>query len=93
VKLRLVFDAMHAITGPYAKRILEDMLGAKAGSVINAVPLEDFGGGHPDPNLVYAKELADLMFSENAPYFRRGFRWRWRPQYDCRGKLFCHSQR
>jgi phosphoglucomutase len=67
--ISLIFDAMHAITGPYAKRILEDMLGAKAGSVINAVPLEDFGGGHPDPNLVYAKELADVMFSDNAPTF------------------------
>ena len=67
--ITLVFDAMHAITGPYAKRILEDILGAKEGSVINAVPLEDFGGGHPDPNLVYAKELADLMFSDHAPTF------------------------
>ncbi len=67
--ISLVFDAMHAITGPYAKRILEDILGAKPGSVINAVPLEDFGGGHPDPNLVYAKELADLMFSDHAPTF------------------------
>jgi phosphoglucomutase len=67
--ISLVFDAMHAITGPYAKRILEDMLGAKPGSVINATPLEDFGGGHPDPNLVYAKELADLMFSDHAPTF------------------------
>jgi len=68
-KISLVFDAMHAITGPYAKRILEDILGAKAGSVINGTPLEDFGGGHPDPNLVYAKELADLMFSDHAPTF------------------------
>lgn len=67
--ITLVFDAMHAITGPYAKRILEDRLGAKLGSVINAMPLEDFGGGHPDPNLVYAKELADLMFSDHAPTF------------------------
>jgi phosphoglucomutase len=67
--ISLVFDAMHAITGPYAKRILEDILGAKSGSVINATPLEDFGGGHPDPNLVYAKELADLMFSDHAPTF------------------------
>jgi phosphoglucomutase len=67
--ISLVVDSMHAITGPYAKRIFEDMLGAKPGSVINAEPLEDFGGGHPDPNLVYAKELADLMFSDNAPTF------------------------
>ena len=61
------FDAMHAITGPYAKRILEDRLGAAPGSVINAIPKEDFGGGHPDPNLVYAHELAELMYSAKAP--------------------------
>ncbi|MGR9115762.1 MAG: alpha-D-glucose phosphate-specific phosphoglucomutase [Gammaproteobacteria bacterium] len=67
--ITLRFDAMHAITGPYAKRILEDMLGAKPGSVINAVPLEDFGGGHPDPNLAHAKELAEEMFSLTAPTF------------------------
>jgi phosphoglucomutase len=68
-QLSLRFDAMHAITGPYATRILEDMLGAPKGSVINAVPLEDFGGHHPDPNLAHAKELAELMFSANAPDF------------------------
>ncbi|MCV6606287.1 MAG: alpha-D-glucose phosphate-specific phosphoglucomutase, partial [Porticoccaceae bacterium] len=45
------FDAMHAVTGPYAREIIENQLGAPAGSVINAAPLEDFGGGHPDPNL------------------------------------------
>ncbi len=67
--ITLCFDAMHAITGPYAKRILEDQLGAPAGSVINAVPLEDFGGGHPDPNLAHAKELAEKMYSESAPVF------------------------
>ena len=67
--LTLRFDAMHAITGPYAKKILEDMLGAKPGSVINAIPLEDFGGGHPDPNLAHAKELAEEMFSLTAPTF------------------------
>lgn len=67
--ITLCFDAMHAITGPYAKRILEDMLGAPAGSVINGIPLEDFGGGHPDPNLTYAHELAELMFSDHAPTF------------------------
>jgi len=65
----LCFDAMHAVTGPYAKDILEKQLGAAGGSVINAVPLEDFGGGHPDPNLTYAKSLADKMFSDNAPDF------------------------
>ncbi|MDC9724917.1 MAG: alpha-D-glucose phosphate-specific phosphoglucomutase [Gammaproteobacteria bacterium] len=61
------FDAMHAITGPYAKEILENKLGAKAGTVINGTPLTDFGNGHPDPNLTYAKELVDEMFSDNAP--------------------------
>ncbi len=67
--ITLCFDAMHAITGPYAKRILEEMLGAPVGTVINGEPLEDFGGGHPDPNLVHAKELAQLMFNDNAPVF------------------------
>ncbi len=54
---RMRFDAMHAVTGPYAHAILEDRLGAPEGTVINAVPLPDFGGGHPDPNLVHAREL------------------------------------
>ena len=57
----LAFDAMHAVTGPYAKRVFEDLLGAPAGSVRNGIPLEDFGGGHPDPNLTYAHDLADLL--------------------------------
>ena len=57
----LAFDAMHAVTGPYAKRVFEDLLGAPAGSVRNGIPLEDFGGGHPDPNLTYAQDLADLL--------------------------------
>ncbi len=61
------FDAMSAVTGPYAKAILEDALGAAPGSVINAEPLEDFGGHHPDPNLVHAKHLLDLAFSPQAP--------------------------
>lgn len=68
-RITLCFDAMHAITGPYAKRILEDILGAKSGSVINGIPLEDFGGGHPDPNLAHAHELAELMFGDNSPVF------------------------
>ncbi|WNB75846.1 alpha-D-glucose phosphate-specific phosphoglucomutase [Methylomonas koyamae] len=67
--ITLKFDAMHAITGPYAKHILEDVLGAAPGSVFNAVPLEDFGGGHPDPNLVHAHELAEIMFGPNPPTF------------------------
>jgi phosphoglucomutase len=65
--ISLLFDAMSAITGPYAKRILVDMLGASPESLINAVPLEDFGGHHPDPNLAHAHELAERMFSDNAP--------------------------
>jgi phosphoglucomutase len=65
----LRFDAMSAITGPYAKRILEEVLGAAPGSVVNAVPLPDFGGHHPDPNLVHAKDLYDLMMGPDAPDF------------------------
>lgn len=64
---RIRYDALHAVTGPYARRILVDLLGAPANSVVNAVPLEDFGGGHPDPNLVYAKPLVDFAFGENPP--------------------------
>lgn len=63
------FDAMNAITGPYATRILEGVLGAPPGTVVNGTPLEDFGGHHPDPNLVHAKDLYDLMMSEAAPDF------------------------
>jgi phosphoglucomutase len=63
------FDAMHAVTGPYARRILEGELGAKPGTVVNGVPLPDFGGHHPDPNLVYAKDLYDLMMGSQAPDF------------------------
>jgi phosphoglucomutase len=66
---RLRFDAMHAITGPYAREILEQQLGAPAGSVINGEPKQDFGGGHPDPNLTYAEELVAEMFSASAPDF------------------------
>ena len=66
---RMRFDAMHAVTGPYARRILEEMLGAPKGTVINGTPSPDFGGGHPDPNLVYAKDLFDLMMSPDAPDF------------------------
>jgi phosphoglucomutase len=63
------FDGMHAVSGPYAKAIIEGVLGAPAGTVINAVPLEDFGGGHPDPNPVNAAELIALMDGANAPDF------------------------
>ena len=57
----LAFDAMHAVTGPYATRVFEGLLGAPAGSVRNGIPLEDFGKGHPDPNLTYAHDLAELL--------------------------------
>jgi phosphoglucomutase len=66
---RMCFDAMHAVTGPYAKAILEQKLGAPAGTVMNGVPLPDFGGGHPDPNPVYAHELMEVMFAADAPDF------------------------
>ncbi|MDR2337884.1 MAG: alpha-D-glucose phosphate-specific phosphoglucomutase [Deltaproteobacteria bacterium] len=62
----LRFDAMHAVTGPYAKKIFEEILGAKSGSVINYIPLEDFGGGHPDPNQVHARKLIEFMYSDLA---------------------------
>ena len=57
----MAFDAMHAVTGPYASKLFEQLLGAPAGTVRNGVCLEDFGGGHPDPNLTYAKDLATLL--------------------------------
>ena len=63
------FDAMHAVTGPYAKAILEGTLGAPAGSVVNDTPKPDFGGGHPDPNPIWAKPLMDLMMGADAPDF------------------------
>lgn len=63
------FDAMNAVTGPYAIEIFENILGAAKGSVLNPQPKPDFGGLHPDPNLVYAKELVDIMFGDNAPDF------------------------
>ena len=64
---RLRFDAMNAITGPYAKSLLEGALGAPAGTVVNGDPKPDFGGLHPDPNPVYCKELIDIMASAGAP--------------------------
>jgi phosphoglucomutase len=63
------FDAMHAVTGPYAREILEKRLKAPAGTVMNGIPLEDFGKGHPDPNLTYAHELVDIMYGSTAPQF------------------------
>ena len=66
---RICFDAMHAITGPYAHTILEHQLGAPAGSVMHGQPLPDFGGGHPDPNPTYAAALVARMSGAGAPDF------------------------
>ena len=63
------FDAMHAVTGPYAKAILEGRLGAPEGTVMNGTPSPDFGGGHPDPNPIWAKPLVDLVMGPDAPDF------------------------
>ncbi len=68
-QFRLCCDSMHAVTGPYAHAILEQRLGAPAGTVINGKPLEDFGGGHPDPNLVYAHDLVEILYGTDAPDF------------------------
>ena len=66
---RMKFDAMHAVTGPYAQEIFIKRLGAPDDSMMNCLPLPDFGGGHPDPNLTYAHELVDIIYGENAPDF------------------------
>lgn len=66
---KMCMDSLHAVTGPYAKAIFEKRLGAPEGTVQNGEPLEDFGGGHPDPNLVYAHDLVEVLFGENAPDF------------------------
>ncbi|MDB6180720.1 alpha-D-glucose phosphate-specific phosphoglucomutase [Paracoccus fistulariae] len=66
---RMRFDAMHAVTGPYATEILENRLGAPAGTVVNGTPSPDFGGGHPDPNPIWAKDLMDVMYGADAPDF------------------------
>ena len=68
-RFRMCFDAMHAITGPYAHEILERRLGAPAGTVINGTPLEDFGKGHPDPNLTYAHDLVEMLWGDDPPDF------------------------
>ena len=68
-KFRLCFDAMHAVTGPTAHEIFIKRLGAPVASVINGVPLPDFGGGHPDPNPTYAEDLIKVMFAADAPDF------------------------
>ncbi|MEB3323152.1 MAG: alpha-D-glucose phosphate-specific phosphoglucomutase [Synechococcaceae cyanobacterium] len=66
---RMAFDAMHAVTGPYATRLFEGLLGAPAGTVRNGTPREDFGGGHPDPNLTYAHDLAALLLEGDSHDF------------------------
>ncbi|MDB5623516.1 MAG: alpha-D-glucose phosphate-specific phosphoglucomutase [Devosia sp.] len=66
---RMTFDAMHAVTGPYATNILEERLGAPAGTVVNGTPSPDFGNGHPDPNLVYCKDMHDLLMMPEGPDF------------------------
>lgn len=66
---RMTFDAMHAVTGPYAHAILEGMLGAPKGTVMNGTPSPSFGNGHPDPNLVYCKDMYDLLMTPDGPDF------------------------
>ena len=66
---RMTFDAMHAVTGPYAHAILEGMLGAPRGTVMNGTPSPSFNDGHPDPNLVYCKDMYDLLMTEAGPDF------------------------
>ncbi|PSF37459.1 alpha-D-glucose phosphate-specific phosphoglucomutase [Aphanothece hegewaldii CCALA 016] len=68
-KFSMCMDSLHAVTGPYAHALFEEKLGAPSGTVQNGTPLEDFGGGHPDPNLVYAHDLVAILFGENAPDF------------------------
>jgi len=67
--VRMRFDAMHAVTGPYAEEIFVRRLGAPPGSVVAATPLPDFGGGHPDPNPLHAGDLMRAMFAADAPDF------------------------
>jgi phosphoglucomutase len=66
---RMTFDAMHAVTGPYATEIIERRLGAAPGTVINGVPSPSFNDGHPDPNLVYCKDMHDLLMTPEGPDF------------------------
>lgn len=66
---KMSYDALNAVTGPYAIRIFEELLGAGPGTVVNGIPLPDFGGKHPEPNLTYAKHFVDKMYQEDAPDF------------------------
>ena len=63
------FDAMHAVTGPYAKQLFQQTMAAPKDSLINCIPLADFGAGHPDPNLTYAKDLVTRLYQDNGPEF------------------------
>ncbi|KAI9219875.1 putative PGM2-phosphoglucomutase [Blastocladiella britannica] len=67
-EFKVLFDAMHGVTGPYAKAIFLTELGLPATSVMNAIPLSDFGGGHPDPNLTYAHELVERVAAEHTDF-------------------------
>jgi len=67
--IQVVFDAMHAVTGPYAENIFNDILGCPKNAILRAEPLPDFGGGHPDPNLAHARQLVDALFTEDGPTF------------------------
>ena len=87
------FDAMHAVTGPYAKEILERELGAPEGTVVNGEPLPDFGGHHPDPNLVHARHLYRRDDGRGRAGFRRRLRRRRRPQYHRRPRHLRHAVR
>ena len=66
---QILFDAMHAVTGPYAETIFNDILGCPKNAILRADPLPDFGGGHPDPNLAHAKQLVDTLFADAGPTF------------------------
>ncbi len=66
---RIKFDAMHAVNGPYAREIFINRLGAPEDSLMNCTTLPDFGNGHPDPNLTYARELVDILYGNDAPDF------------------------
>ncbi len=66
---RMIYDGMHAVTGPYAREIFVNRLGAEKGCLYRCDPLPDFGGGHPDPNLTYARELVDMLYGDEAPDF------------------------
>lgn len=65
---KMIYDSMHGITGLYTTEILGGKLGVSADSLMNATPLEDFGGGHPDPNLAYAPDLVRKLFNGEADF-------------------------